>query len=106
MTEPTRVGEVVPGVVAEVVDRAGRGYARWAELVTQAGYCHHPIRLAGRIEHADRQTGEVGNRCAKCRSPRSRPTVEVEVMCSRDVQLCAVGASPRFGAAEHTSSTS
>ena len=32
---------------------------RWAELVAQAGYCHHPIRLAGRVEHADRQTGEV-----------------------------------------------
>jgi hypothetical protein len=59
MTEPTRVGEVLPGVLAEVVDRAGRGYARWAELVAQAGYCHHPIRLAGRVEHADQQTGEV-----------------------------------------------
>jgi hypothetical protein len=59
MNEPTRVGEVVPGVLAEVVDRAGRGYERWAELVAQAGYCHHPIRLAGRVEHADRQTGEV-----------------------------------------------
>jgi hypothetical protein len=59
MTEPVRVGEVLPGVLAEVVDRAGHGYERWAELVAQAGYCHHPIRLAGRIEHADRQTGEV-----------------------------------------------
>jgi hypothetical protein len=59
MTEPTRVGDVLPGVLAEVVDRAGHGYQRWAELVTQAGYCHHPIRLAGRIEHADRATGEV-----------------------------------------------
>jgi hypothetical protein len=59
MTEPARVGEVLPGVLAEVVDRAGHGYQRWAELVAQAGYCHHPIRLAGRIEHADRTTGEV-----------------------------------------------
>ena len=59
MTEPTRVGEVLPGVLAEVIERAGRGYDRWAELVAQAGYCHHPIRLAGRVEHADRQTGEV-----------------------------------------------
>jgi single stranded DNA-binding protein len=41
------------------VDRAGHGYARWAKLVAQAGYCHHPIRLAGRVDHADRQTGEV-----------------------------------------------
>jgi hypothetical protein len=59
MTDPARVGDVLPGVLAEVVDRAGQGYDRWAELVAQAGYCHHPIRLAGRVEHADRQTGEV-----------------------------------------------
>jgi hypothetical protein len=54
-----RVGEVLPEVLAEVVDRAGQGYDRWMELVAQAGYCHHPIRLVGRVEHADRQTGEV-----------------------------------------------
>jgi sigma54-dependent transcription regulator len=48
---------VVPGVLAEVVDRAGHGYQRWAELVAQAGYCYHPIRLAGRVEHADQATG-------------------------------------------------
>jgi hypothetical protein len=59
MTDPVRVGELLPGVLAEVVDRAGQGYGRWAELVAQAGYCHHPIRLAGRVEHADRLTGEV-----------------------------------------------
>src|SRR5215216_958956 len=59
MIDPVRVGELHPGVLAEVVDRAGKGYERWAELVAQAGYCHHPIRLAGRVEHADRQTGEV-----------------------------------------------
>jgi hypothetical protein len=59
MTDPARVGDVLPGVLAEVVDRANHGYERWAELVTQAGYCHHPIRLAGRVEHADQPTGEV-----------------------------------------------
>src|ERR671910_386147 len=59
MTEPMRVGELLPGVLGEVVDRAGHGYDRWAELVAQAGYCHHPIRLAGRVEQADRQSGEV-----------------------------------------------
>jgi hypothetical protein len=59
MTDPARVGELLPGVLGEVVDRAGHGYDRWAELVAQAGYCHHPIRLAGQVEHADRQTGEV-----------------------------------------------
>jgi hypothetical protein len=59
MTEPARVGELLPGVLAEVVDRAGNGYERWAELVAQAGYCHHPIRLAGRVDQADRASGEV-----------------------------------------------
>ena len=59
MTEPARVGELLPGVLAEVLDRASRGYDRWAELVAQAGYCHHPIRLAGRVEQADQATGEV-----------------------------------------------
>jgi hypothetical protein len=59
MTEPVRVGELLPGVLGEVVDRAGNSYDRWAELVAQAGYCHHPIRLAGRVEQADRQSGEV-----------------------------------------------
>jgi hypothetical protein len=59
MTEPARVGELLPEVLAEVIDRAGAGYDRWAELVAQAGYCHHPIRLAGRVEHADPTTGEV-----------------------------------------------
>jgi hypothetical protein len=59
MSEPIHVGELLPGVLAEVVDRAGHGYDRWMELVAQAGYCHHPIRLAGRVEHADRATGEI-----------------------------------------------
>jgi hypothetical protein len=59
MTEPVRVGELLSGVLGEVIDRAGQSYDRWAELVAQAGYCHHPIRLAGRVEHADRQSGEV-----------------------------------------------
>jgi Replication initiator protein, pSAM2 len=59
MTEPVRVGEVLPGVLAEVVQRAGHGYERWMELVAQAGYCHHPIRLRGRVEQADQPTGEL-----------------------------------------------
>jgi hypothetical protein len=59
MTDPARVGELLPEVLQEVVQRAGHGYQRWAELVAQAGYCHHPIRLAGRVEQADPTTGEV-----------------------------------------------
>jgi hypothetical protein len=59
MTEPTRVGELLPGVLAEVVDRAANRYERWAELVAQAGYCAHPVRLAGYVEQADQATGEL-----------------------------------------------
>jgi hypothetical protein len=59
MTEPVQVGELLPGVLGELVERAGHGYQRWAELVAQAGYCHHPIRLAGRVDQADEATGEV-----------------------------------------------
>jgi hypothetical protein len=59
VSEPVRVGELLPGVLGELVERAGHGYDRWAELVAQAGYCHHPIRLAGRIEQVDQHSGEV-----------------------------------------------
>jgi hypothetical protein len=59
MSDPARVGELLPDVLGEVVQRAGHGYDRWAELVAQAGYCHHPIRLQGRVEQADPTTGEV-----------------------------------------------
>jgi hypothetical protein len=59
VSEPVPVGELLPGVLGEVVDRVGEGYDRWMELVAQAGYCHHPIRLAGRVEQADRESGEV-----------------------------------------------
>jgi hypothetical protein len=59
MTEPVRVGEVVPEVVAEAIARAGPGFDRWAEQVAATGYCAHPVRLRGRVDHADPATGEV-----------------------------------------------
>jgi hypothetical protein len=59
MSDPLQVGELLPEVLAEIIDRAGPGYERWADLVAQAGYCHHPIRLAGKVEQADPTTGEV-----------------------------------------------
>jgi Replication initiator protein, pSAM2 len=59
MTEPVRVGELLPGVLAEVMDRAGPDYDRWMELVAQTGYCAHPVRLRGRVDHADPHTGEA-----------------------------------------------
>jgi hypothetical protein len=59
VTEPIRVGELLPGVLQEVIDRAGPGYDRWMEQVAQTGYCAHPVRLRGTVEHADSHTGEV-----------------------------------------------
>jgi hypothetical protein len=59
MTEPVLVGDVLPGVVAEAIARAGPGYDRWAEQVAATGHCVHPVRLRGTVEHADAATGEV-----------------------------------------------
>jgi hypothetical protein len=59
MTDPVLVGELLPGVVAEAIARAGPGYDRWAEQVAATGYCAHPVRLRGRVDHADPLTGEV-----------------------------------------------
>jgi hypothetical protein len=59
MSEPIQVGELLPGVLQEVIDRAGPSYDRWAEQVAATGYCAHPVRLRGRVEHADPATGEV-----------------------------------------------
>jgi hypothetical protein len=58
MTEPVQVGELLPGVLQEVIDRAGHAYDRWAEQVAATGYCAHPVRLRGRVDHVDRNTGE------------------------------------------------
>jgi hypothetical protein len=59
MTDPVLVGELLPGVVAEAIARAGPGYDRWMEQVAATGYCAHPVRLRGRVHHADPATGEV-----------------------------------------------
>jgi hypothetical protein len=59
MSEPVQVGELLPGVLQEVIDRAGSGYDRWMEQVAATGYCAHPVPLRGRVDHADHQTGEV-----------------------------------------------
>jgi hypothetical protein len=59
MTEPIQVGELLPGVLQEVIDRAGPDYDRWMEQVAATGYCAHPVRLRGTVDHADRDTGEV-----------------------------------------------
>jgi hypothetical protein len=59
MSDPVQVGELLPEVLAEVIDRAGYGYTRWAEQVAATGYCAHPVRLRGRVEQADQVTGEL-----------------------------------------------
>jgi len=59
MSEPVQVGELLPGVVAEAIARAGPGYDRWMEQVAATGYCAHPVRLRGTVEHTDQATGEV-----------------------------------------------
>jgi Replication initiator protein, pSAM2 len=69
MSEPVLVGELLPEVVAEAIARAGPGYDRWMEQVTATGYCAHPVRLRGRVEHADRATGEVRSVYSTDREP-------------------------------------
>jgi hypothetical protein len=59
VTEPIQVGELLPGVLQEVIDRTGPDYERWAEQVAATGYCAHPVRLRGLVDHADPATGEV-----------------------------------------------
>ena len=69
MNGPVLVGELLPGVLQEVIDRAGPGYQRWAEQVAATGYCAHPVRLRGTVEHADPQTGEVRTAYSTSREP-------------------------------------
>jgi hypothetical protein len=69
MSEPIPVGEVLPGVLAEVLARAGPGYDRWAEQVAATGYCAHPIRLAGRVDQLDRATQQRRTVYATDREP-------------------------------------
>jgi hypothetical protein len=50
------VGLVARDLVARATHPA---YERWAEQLHATGYCAHPIRLAGRVEHVDLASGEV-----------------------------------------------
>jgi hypothetical protein len=69
VTEPIQVGKLLPGVLQEVIDRAGPDYERWAEQVAATGYCAHPVRLRGRVEHANPATGEAGTVYSTDREP-------------------------------------
>ena len=103
MTEPVRVGELLPSVLGEVVDRAGHGYERWAELVAQAGYCHHrsaspagsttPTARAARSAPSTTASGSRTGCCSRRAAPagsrvarRVRPPTEADAY-----QLLAAG---------------
>jgi hypothetical protein len=48
----TRTAAHLSDTVEEIVTRAGRpDFDRWAEQVARCGYCSHPVRLRGRVEH-------------------------------------------------------
>ncbi len=48
----TRTTVLPSNTVEEIVTRAGRrDFDRWAEQVARCGYCSHPVRLRGRVEH-------------------------------------------------------
>jgi hypothetical protein len=48
----TRTAVLLSPTVEEIVTRAGRpDFDRWAEQVARCGYCSHPVRLRGRVEH-------------------------------------------------------
>lgn len=48
----TRTAALLSPMVEEIVTRAGRpDFDRWAEQVARCGYCSHPVRLRGRVEH-------------------------------------------------------
>jgi hypothetical protein len=62
-----RGGLALDGVLARAADPAA--YQRWAEQVAGAGHCARPVRLRGRIDHADTGTGEVCEHYTTDREP-------------------------------------
>jgi hypothetical protein len=49
------------GFLADLCARGGdpQGYAQWRRRVQAAGYCQHPVRLVGGVDHIDTKTGEA-----------------------------------------------
>jgi hypothetical protein len=70
MTEPVPVGELLPAVVAEAIERAGPGYDRWAEQVAATGYCAHPVRLRAALSTPTWLPARSG----LCTRPTASPT--------------------------------
>jgi hypothetical protein len=48
-----------PPILLEAFERAGNGFVRWDQQVARTGYCCRPIRIKGKVEQVDRETGEV-----------------------------------------------
>jgi len=59
--KPVPEPELDAGLLADLIARVNEpaGYPAWQRQVEGAGYCQHPIRLAGRVEQADTTTGEA-----------------------------------------------
>jgi hypothetical protein len=45
-------------IIWEIIARAP-DHDRWMEQVAHTGYCHHPIRLQGRVRQIDKESGEI-----------------------------------------------
>ncbi|MGH9070607.1 MAG: replication initiator [Acidimicrobiales bacterium] len=60
-----------PGALDEVLARAGdrEGYERWSDQALHTGYCRHPIRLVGHIDHIETVTGEIRRRVDSAEQP-------------------------------------
>jgi len=57
----TPLAELPPGVVEEIVHRAGRpDFERWSEQLHSCGYCSRPVRLRGRVVHHSADGRRVG----------------------------------------------
>jgi hypothetical protein len=49
------------GFLIDLCARGGNphGYAQWQRQVRSAGYCQHPVRLVGSVDHVDASSGEA-----------------------------------------------
>jgi len=61
MTSAPEPAGALAVAVAEWCERARRpgGVGAWLRAAEGAGWCAHPVRLAGGVDHADTRTGEV-----------------------------------------------
>jgi hypothetical protein len=53
------IGGLGPDTIDQIVERAGKDYRRWESQLARTGYCVKPVRLVGRTEQVDNDTGEI-----------------------------------------------